>query len=71
VGGRVRPALASGRPHESLVLFGFAAESDLLTVTEEPARVLDDEDGLRRPAETLEEYHVEIGSVDRLPGIGS
>ncbi|WEH19786.1 RES family NAD+ phosphorylase [Streptomyces sp. VNUA24] len=58
-------------PHESLVLFGSAAESDLLTVTEEPARALDDEDGLRWLAETLEEYHVEIGSVDRLPGIGS
>lgn len=58
-------------PNESLVLFAATAESDLLTVTDEPPRILDDEDGLRWLAATLEEYRVEIGPVYRVPGIGS
>ncbi|MFF9035964.1 RES family NAD+ phosphorylase [Streptomyces sp. NPDC014892] len=58
-------------PNESLVLFGAAAENDLLTETDEPPRVLDDEDGLRWLAATLEDYRVEIGTVDPAPGIGS
>ncbi|MBZ3901908.1 MULTISPECIES: RES family NAD+ phosphorylase [Streptomyces] len=58
-------------PHESLVLFGAAARTDLLTVTAEPPRALDDEDGQRWLAATLAEYGIELGAVDPAPGIGS
>jgi hypothetical protein len=58
-------------PEVSLVLFDRCAHSDLLEATDEPARDLDDADGVPWVDEQLKPFRVRVGPPDAPDGTGA